>query len=387
VQNIVVNLECKMGDSFRCQKAADSVNLDPSQKDKHSLSIATDGFGEYNIGVILGSSGSGKTTLAKKIFGDGFEASVLDMSKAIIDQFPESMAYDDCVSALTGMGLTSIPCWIRPAFTLSNGQRARAEAALRLAMAPVGQAVVIDEWTSVVDRSTAKVMSHRIQKEARRSGKKVILLSCHYDVIDWINPDFIVDCNTQSYENRKAIGEVEAHKRQDTLRLELRACRKESWSLFSKYHYLSANLAPDTKFTFGLFLGREQVAFCAFTRYAFKNMKMLHSNRVVVHPDYVGLGLGIKMVDECSEYLSSLGFTVRAKFTSRAMLKARLKNPRWKLIKKDQVTSKTQNAVGLGMETAGKKISATQTAARNGAKLYYVTYFTFSYVPRAARTF
>lgn len=370
-----------MGDSFRCQKAADSVNLDPKTKDTHRLDIKTDGFGDFNVGVILGSSGSGKTSLAKKMFGENFDQVSLDMSRPVIDQFPETMAYDDCVNALTGMGLTSIPCWIRPAFTLSNGQRARAEAALRLASAG-DSIVVIDEWTSVVDRSTAKVMSHRIQKEARRSGKKIILLSCHYDVIDWINPDFIVDCNNQSYVNRKASGEVEAHKRQDTLRLELRACSKESWRLFSRYHYLSQNLAPDTKFTFGLFNGKEQIAFCAFTRYAFKDMKMLHSNRVVVHPDYVGLGLGIRMVDEASEFLSGLGFKIRAKFTSRAMLKARLRNPRWMLIKKEQVTSKADNSIGFAVKTKGKMVSAKQVQQRNDAKLYYVTYFTFVYKPK-----
>jgi len=380
MQNFIVDLQCAMGNSFRCQKAGDSVALDPKEKDRHRLEIKTDGLEDYNIGLILGSSGSGKTTLAHKIFGNKFEDDPLDLEKPVIDQFPDGMTYEECVDALTGMGLTSIPCWLRPAKTLSNGQRVRAQAALRLALAKDGETVIIDEWTSVVDRNTAKVMSHRVQKEARRKNKKLVLLSCHYDVVDWVNPDFIIDCNTQSFENRKIKGEVKAHKRQDSLRFELRDCPKTAWKIFSKYHYLSAALVPDTKFTFGLYNGNEQIAFCAFARYAFKDMKMLHSNRVVVHPDYVGLGLGIRMVDEAAEFLSKLGFKIRAKFTSRAMLKARLNNSKWALIKREQIKSKTQGAVG-GVKWNGVKIPPATMKRRNAAKLFYVTYYTFVFKP------
>ena len=58
------------------------------------------------------------------------------------------------------MGLSQVPCWVRPAFTLSNGQQARAKIALTLA--DNKDLAVIDEWTSVVDRTVAKVMSHAV---------------------------------------------------------------------------------------------------------------------------------------------------------------------------------------------------------------------------------
>lgn len=378
MQNIVVTLTSEMGNSFRCVKAADSVNLSVSEKSTHKLEIKNVDLSDFNIGVIVGSSGSGKTTLAKKLFGDDFANIEINPDKPIIDSFGEEISYEEVIDCLTGMGLTSIPCWIRPFKTLSNGQQARAEAALKLSD-DKNKITVIDEWTSVVDRTVAKVMSHTIQKEARKKNKKVILLSCHYDILDWVNPDFIIDCNKQEFINRKKKGEVESFIRQDCLSLEIRECDKRTWQYFSKYHYLSDSLAPDTKYTFGIFDGKNQIGFCAFTRYAFKNPKMLHSNRVVIHPDYVGLGLGIKMVDACAEYLTSLGFEIRAKFTSVAMLKARLRNSKWKLIDVKNILSLKDGAVGSGIKSNGVLEDKKTVQKRNDAKLYYVKYFTFKY--------
>jgi ABC-type ATPase with predicted acetyltransferase domain len=204
VQSYRVELECLAPRTYRTQRAADSVNLNIEEKSRHLLEVAADFDSPFNVGVVVGSSGSGKTTLAKSVWGDDCARDILDPARPVIDQFPEEMAYDECVEALTGVGLTSIPCWIRPAYTLSNGQRARAEAALKCAIgARAGGVVVLDEWTSVVDRTVAQVMSARISKYFRSAGKRIVLLTPHYDVISWLEPDWIVDCNTQTYEKKK----------------------------------------------------------------------------------------------------------------------------------------------------------------------------------------
>lgn len=380
MQNSIVELECKMSDSFRAQKAANSCAMDSTKKSKHRLEIKHDALEDFNVGLIIGSSGSGKTTLARQMFGSDFDEIVLDKDKSVIDSFHDSITYEQCVENLTGMGLSSIPCWLRPMRTLSNGQMARATAALAMAD-ETRKLTVLDEWTSVVDRTVGKIMSHRIQKEARRKKKKVVLLSCHYDVIEWLNPDFIIDCNLQEFKNRKKLGEVETHKRQDRLRLDIKECNKNSWQYFSKYHYLSSILAPDTRHTFGLYNGEDQIGFVAFTRYAFKNMKMLHSNRVVIHPDYIGLGLGIKFVEACAQRVVEMGYEVRCKFTSVAMLKARQKNPRWSFLGKQKLKTAMADKVWQGM----KGETAASTDSRNSGKLSYVIYYRFKYVPIKAR--
>lgn len=187
--------------TFRCQKAANSLDIDINKKLKHEFSVDADIESDFNVGLIVGASGSGKTTLAEKIYGEAALRRVLEMDTPVIDQFPESFEYDDCARYLMGVGLTAVPCWIRPAVTLSNGQRERAEIALQ--MATDSDQVVIDEWTSVVDRTVGKIMSNCIAKWARRTGKRVVLLSCHYDVMDWLQPDWVIDCNTQQFDDRR----------------------------------------------------------------------------------------------------------------------------------------------------------------------------------------
>lgn len=193
-----VTLQTKISKSFRVKMACDSLDIDINKKSTHNLVIDNINLDyNWNVGLIVGSSGSGKTTLAKEIFGQNCFIELLNLSLPVIEQFPDDMTYHQCADILCGIGLTSVPCWVRPAHTLSNGQKARAEAALQ--MIQNREISVIDEWTSVVDRKVGKIMSHCIQKFSRKNGKKVILLSCHYDVMDWLNPDFVIDCNEQKF--------------------------------------------------------------------------------------------------------------------------------------------------------------------------------------------
>lgn len=197
MQTYELTLKSDVSKSFRCQKAANSLDIDTEKKSIHHFNVNADINTRFNVGLIVGASGSGKTTLVKSIFGEDCFDEILDLSKPVIDQFPESYSYDECAVMLSGVGLTAVVCWIRPAYTLSNGQRARAETALQ--MANDKNNIVIDEWTSVVDRTVAGVMSHCVQKYARKVDKQIILCSCHYDVADWLLPDWVIDCNKQSY--------------------------------------------------------------------------------------------------------------------------------------------------------------------------------------------
>lgn len=206
MQTYVVRLQSEIPLTYRTQKAVDSVNLDIAEKSVHELKITADIDTPFNVGAIVGASGSGKTTLAKKLWGEqALACDQVDLAKPIIEQFPEDMSYDECVDALTGVGLTSVPCWVRPLYTLSNGQRARAEAALRLSRAG-DEIVVFDEWTSTVDRTVAQVMSHRLQKISRGKKKRIVVLSCHNDVVPWLDPDWVIDCSTAEFSKKKALG-------------------------------------------------------------------------------------------------------------------------------------------------------------------------------------
>jgi hypothetical protein len=141
---------------------------------------------EYNIGVIYGTSGSGKSTLLKH-FG---EETVItwDDAKAIISHFDSP---DDGINKLSAVGLNSIPSWYKPYGVLSNGEAFRADLSRS-----IKDGAVIDEFSSVVDRNVAKASSVALSKYIKRNNiKNVVISTCHEDVLDWLEPDWVINTN------------------------------------------------------------------------------------------------------------------------------------------------------------------------------------------------
>jgi energy-coupling factor transporter ATP-binding protein EcfA2 len=378
VQNFELTLTSPVAKSFRATKAANSLDIDAEKKSIHHFKVQADITTPFNIGVIVGASGSGKTTLAKHIYGEEAFKEILNPSLPVIEQFPESLTYDECAAMLCGVGLTAVPCWIRPAYTLSNGQKARAECALQMARED-SNIIVIDEWTSVVDRTVAKVMSHCIQKHARKTGKTVVLLSCHYDVLDWLNPDWIIDANKQAYTNRRLLWQD--FKRTEQLQFDIREADKSTWRYFSRYHYLNEKLAGGKQLFYGLWDGNNQIGFLAFTNYVphrkDRLQKMqLHFNRLVIHPDYCGFGLGIHFLNKCSKLVADQNYEVCGKFSSAPVFNALKANKSWKMVDmKRQYKVQTGPKMGRGKST----YSRADQAARGDSHGFRLNVKTWSF--------
>jgi ABC-type polar amino acid transport system ATPase subunit len=147
---------------------------------------------KWNVGLIVGASGTGKTTIARQVFKDfrffdGFEWA----GKSIIDDFGEHSA-KDITEILSKVGFASPPDWLKPFNVLSNGQKMRAELARLILEAK--EPFIYDEFTSVVDRQVACIGSAAIQKFIRKQDKQFIAVSCHYDIEEWLEPDWVFDC-------------------------------------------------------------------------------------------------------------------------------------------------------------------------------------------------
>jgi ABC-type ATPase with predicted acetyltransferase domain len=51
---------------------------------------------------------------------------------------------------------------------------------------------VIDEFTSVVNRETAKSCSVALSKYIKRNNlKNIVLATCHEDILSWLEPDWV----------------------------------------------------------------------------------------------------------------------------------------------------------------------------------------------------
>jgi len=352
-KNIEIKLQSEIFNNFRCKMAADSLDIDVKKKSVHHLKIENINIpNEWNVAVIYGASGSGKTTLAKHIFGENCFKTIINDEIPIINQLDEKLDYNSCANILNGIGLTSVVCWIRPVKTLSNGQRARAEAALL--MTQENEISIIDEWTSVVDRTVAKVMSFCVQKYARKHNKKLILLSCHNDIIEWVKPDWIIDCNKQEFILPKSKDFFFTER--EKINFTIRKVGRESWKYFSKYHYLSERLPGGQIYTFGLFYKENQIGFQCFANYVpyKKNYKKIyHFNRTVIHPDYVGLGLGIQLINLTSDYMMKYyNYKIMAKFSSIPVFKALIKQNNWKYLGEKRLMGKMKHG-GTMTRTGG----------------------------------
>ena len=241
---------------------------------------------DWNIGVVYGGSGTGKTTILKNYFKKEMDKSYFDNSKSLISNF-DWLEPKDATFLLSAMGLSSVPTWLRPFNTLSNGEQYRANLAYIVGSAKNDEVILIDEYTSVVDRDVAKAMSNALQKYIRRTNKRIVLASCHFDIMEWLQPDWI-------YSPSKGRLEIAPSLRQPKIELQIFRCRYETWKLFKHNHYLTEDLNKSAKCYVALF-NDKPIAFMAilpFPSGVIQNGYRI--SRVVVLPDFQGLGIGFK---------------------------------------------------------------------------------------------
>lgn len=142
---------------------------------------------DFRIGVIYGGSGTGKSTLLKE-FGEE-ELPNWEMDKSIVSHFNNP---DDAINRLGAVGLNTIPSWYKPYHVLSNGEKFRADLARK-----IKSGAVVDEFTSVVDRNVAKAASVALSRFVKNNNiKNIVLSTCHEDIIDWLEPDWVINTNT-----------------------------------------------------------------------------------------------------------------------------------------------------------------------------------------------
>jgi energy-coupling factor transporter ATP-binding protein EcfA2 len=154
--------------------------------------------GSYSIGMIVGSSGSGKSQILKNCFWETNMTPLVpqwNTDKAIVSHFNTP---EEAVEKLFACGIASVPTMCKPYHVLSNGEKYRATIARLL-----DDHMVLDEFTSEVNRETAKSLSVALSKYIRRKNiKNVVLVSCHKDIVDWIEPDWVFDCDSgQRFDN------------------------------------------------------------------------------------------------------------------------------------------------------------------------------------------
>ena len=194
---IKVRNKTKDFESYRAKRVKSLFNAENGSEFNLDADLDIDDD-EWQIGLIVGPSGTGKTSMGKAIFeGVGITDVYEGWSKdnPIIDDISPEGSFNSVTGALASVGLGDVPSWLRPFHALSNGQQFRA--GLARSVVEAKDKTIIDEFTSVIDRQIAKIGALAFQKAWRRTeGKRVVLLACHYDIIEWLQPDWVFDTGT-----------------------------------------------------------------------------------------------------------------------------------------------------------------------------------------------
>lgn len=292
--------------SYRANRVKAMFNATDDQATRFVLDLDLpdlDLDGDWSVGVIVGPSGSGKSSLGHQLpgfdFHDGFDWTP---GAPVVDEIAKGGDFDVATGALSQAGLGDVPAWLRPFEVLSTGQRFRADIARILAEQP--PRVVIDEFTSVVDRQIARVGASAFSKAWKRSGGKAVLLSCHYDILDWVEPDWVIDTATKTFQ---LASDREGKRRWQRPRIdvEIRLGGWDLWPFFKPHHYLDLPQMVGGK-CYVAFVDGEPVAHLGV---ATKNAAVNHNgrtlqtvearaSRLVVMPEWQGAGIGVRFLNE-----------------------------------------------------------------------------------------
>lgn len=304
----------------------------------------------WNVGLIVGPSGCGKTTIGKQLFGEDAYHEGFNWAerKPFIDDFPENVEIKDIVGALSSVGFSSPPAWLLPFNSLSNGQKFRTELA-RLLL-DEREIVVIDEFTSVVDRNVAKITSCAVSKSIKRKNKKMVALSCHYDIKEWLEPDWVYEVTENLFKW--------VHLRRPKIELKIFRCSYKAWELFKGHHYLSANISKSAT-CFVALINDEPVGFCSAIHFVHPHCKnTMREHRTVVLPDYQGVGIGNILSEHVAQYFIDQGKRYLSATSHPAMIKHRIKSDKWVMFRKPgRVPPPNKN------KTVIKKTSASRLTA------------------------
>jgi len=210
-------LEIKVKTDERTLDAANAFELDFDGIARCSIPILPHGElpMEWTIGFVVGPSGTGKTMTIKN-FQSGhrdceyevrYDADCWPLSNSdAIYRHVEASGCGDQVSKVLEACCVPKDCWSRSPPTLSRSEAWRSQLACQLAIAlskrgassteepkPCFHTVVVDEFTTQLDRKEARALCESLSKYVHSVGVRLLCATVHRDIISWLNPCWVFD--------------------------------------------------------------------------------------------------------------------------------------------------------------------------------------------------
>jgi GNAT superfamily N-acetyltransferase len=187
-----------------------------------------------------------------------------------------------------------------------------------------------------------------------------VAVTCHYDVAEWLEADWVLDMATQTFSRRCL--------RRPPIRLEIHRCRVAAWELFKRHHYLSAGLAPQARCYLTTWDG-VPVNFCA-TLPVIAKRGHRRFTRIVTLPDFQGLGIGMRAVAAIAELHRAEGFRVNVTSSHPALIRHCQHSPLWKAVtvKKTGASPVASTKFPKYRSSAGRAVVSFEYQAERTAK-------------------
>ncbi len=321
---ISITVTSEVSESARCKQLCGMFDVPPGKSSK--LSWHGDFPYEskpWNVGLIVGPSGCGKSTILRQQFGE--ESKFTWKEKSVIEDFKKTLSVREISKACQSVGFNTIPAWLRPFHVLSNGEKFRVKMARNIL--ETSGTIVVDEFTSVVDRQVAKNASHSVQKSVRKNNQKIVVASCHHDIIDWLQPDWVLEPATMKFRRRSL-------RRRPEINVVIGRVPISAWSMFSKFHYMTAKLHRGSR-CFGAWINGDLVSFAGvMNRPHLIAKNVMGVSRTVTLPDWQGLGIAFVLVDAIGAAYKALGKRLRRYPGHPAFIASSMRSKNWALKKK-----------------------------------------------------
>jgi GNAT superfamily N-acetyltransferase len=278
----------------------------------------------WQIGLLIGPSGSGKSTLLRQLFGEPVKLQW--GASSVIDDFGSSYSIEDIANICQAVGFNTIPSWMKPFGVLSTGERFRVEMARQLLEGD--KLIAVDEFTSVVDRQVAQIGAHAVQKYIRRQAdRQFIAATCHYDVIEWLQPDWMLEPATMTFQWRSV-------QRRPALNVEISRVDYSAWKLFAPFHYLTDELHRGAA-CFVLFVEGVPASFAGVLHRPHAKVDDIKGlSRGVTLPDYQGMGLAFALFDTLGAAYKTLGNRLHLYPAHPAFIRSADRSPHWAMTKR-----------------------------------------------------